>query len=284
MGAYLSAPITDKDSSDGEGPTCRWGASGMQGWRKGMEDAHITVTNFGGVSGVSTAPFAPRVHGSFALPLARALPSRPAPHNVRARPPCPSPPPPRRRRHLQDCLFGVFDGHGGQEVATFCEHHMPEVVLKNPGACVSCWGGCAAPCAWPARRFVFCYLRVRDSAPPHPCARRCHATDYRAGAGDAEATGRALASLPRPRVRIGSCRGPVRQGRGAVVQGAQGCRVQGAGPRAEAPGPRPPGPQAPRRRRIPAAACPESMAASVAHKGVHFPSHGRAGDERRELC
>jgi len=100
MGAYLSAPITDKDSSDGEGPTCRWGASGMQGWRKGMEDAHITVTNFGGVSG--------------------------------------------------DCLFGVFDGHGGQEVATFCEHHMPEVVLKNP--------------------------------------------DYRAGAGDAEATGRALVS------------------------------------------------------------------------------------------
>ena len=27
-------------------------------------------------------------------------------------------------------LFGVFDGHGGLEVAKFCERHFPRVLLK----------------------------------------------------------------------------------------------------------------------------------------------------------
>lgn len=26
-------------------------------------------------------------------------------------------------------LFGVFDGHGGHEVAKFCERHFPDVLL-----------------------------------------------------------------------------------------------------------------------------------------------------------
>ncbi len=28
-------------------------------------------------------------------------------------------------------LFGVFDGHGGPEVAKFCEKHFPRVLLKT---------------------------------------------------------------------------------------------------------------------------------------------------------
>jgi len=43
MGVYLSTPITDKDSEDGEHGFLRYGASAMQGWRKGMEDAHIAL-------------------------------------------------------------------------------------------------------------------------------------------------------------------------------------------------------------------------------------------------
>jgi hypothetical protein len=37
MGAYLSSPITTKESSDGEGKIVRFGASAMQGWRMHME-------------------------------------------------------------------------------------------------------------------------------------------------------------------------------------------------------------------------------------------------------
>ena len=45
MGAHLSAPITAKESSDGGNAFLRWGASGMQGWRRQMEDAHVTETD-----------------------------------------------------------------------------------------------------------------------------------------------------------------------------------------------------------------------------------------------
>jgi protein phosphatase 1G len=30
-------------------------------------------------------------------------------------------------------LFGVFDGHGGAEVARFCAQHLPDVFLSSEG-------------------------------------------------------------------------------------------------------------------------------------------------------
>eukprot|EP01105_Mastigella_eilhardi_P025299 TRINITY_DN6837_c0_g1_i2.p1 TRINITY_DN6837_c0_g1~~TRINITY_DN6837_c0_g1_i2.p1 ORF type:complete len:229 (-),score=43.27 TRINITY_DN6837_c0_g1_i2:42-728(-) len=54
MGVLLAKPITAKDSADGSGPGCsgaagdnvylRYGCSAMQGWRTGMEDAHVCET------------------------------------------------------------------------------------------------------------------------------------------------------------------------------------------------------------------------------------------------
>lgn len=41
MGAYLDAPITDKNPVHGQNSMVAWGACGMQGWRCGMEDSHI---------------------------------------------------------------------------------------------------------------------------------------------------------------------------------------------------------------------------------------------------
>ena len=69
MGAYLNTPETTKDYQNG---TCaslgvKYGAVGMQGWRNGQEDAHITETK-----------------------LANG-----------------------------EAVFGVFDGHGGREVARY---------------------------------------------------------------------------------------------------------------------------------------------------------------------
>lgn len=37
MGAYLSQPITDKESSDGEDDKFKYGTTAMQGWRTNME-------------------------------------------------------------------------------------------------------------------------------------------------------------------------------------------------------------------------------------------------------
>ena len=70
MGAYLSAPVTDKETFAGEGGGLKYGGGAMQGWRRTMEDAHIA-----------------QVEPTWAI-------------------------------------FGVFDGHGGSEVAKFCQRYM----------------------------------------------------------------------------------------------------------------------------------------------------------------
>ena len=37
MGAYLSQPITEKESTDGEDARFKYGTTAMQGWRTNME-------------------------------------------------------------------------------------------------------------------------------------------------------------------------------------------------------------------------------------------------------
>ncbi|XP_063701615.1 uncharacterized protein LOC134831738 [Culicoides brevitarsis] len=46
MGAYLSEPITEKISSEGENEEFSFGASSMQGWRVSQEDAHNAILDF----------------------------------------------------------------------------------------------------------------------------------------------------------------------------------------------------------------------------------------------
>ncbi|XP_072747763.1 probable protein phosphatase CG10417 [Anoplolepis gracilipes] len=46
MGAYLSEPITKKESSDEAGKNVAYGASSMQGWRVSQEDAHNCCIDF----------------------------------------------------------------------------------------------------------------------------------------------------------------------------------------------------------------------------------------------
>ena len=75
MGGFLDQPIKDKNPEPGQNENFAWGACGMQGWRSGMEDAHICDEVI-----------------------------------------------------LQDkykaMLFGVFDGHGGKEVADYAKQHF----------------------------------------------------------------------------------------------------------------------------------------------------------------
>eukprot|EP00357_Protocruzia_adherens_P033611 CAMPEP_0114996242 /NCGR_PEP_ID=MMETSP0216-20121206/14193_1 /TAXON_ID=223996 /ORGANISM="Protocruzia adherens, Strain Boccale" /LENGTH=322 /DNA_ID=CAMNT_0002360407 /DNA_START=31 /DNA_END=999 /DNA_ORIENTATION=- len=78
MGPYLSQPDKKKYSRDGANAKFRYGASEMQGWRTGMEDAHITEVDF----------------------------------------------------DTDTAFFGVFDGHGGSEVAEFVERHLCSVIRE----------------------------------------------------------------------------------------------------------------------------------------------------------
>ena len=77
----LPRPILTKELSSGENSLLRYGACGMQGWRKRMEDSHITDISQG--------------------------------ENNRFN------------------IFGVFDGHGGKEVAQFVSNHFTESFLKS---------------------------------------------------------------------------------------------------------------------------------------------------------
>jgi len=88
MGTYLSKPVLDKVVVTGEDLECEhtpltYGCIDMQGWRKSMEDAHVTNPS---------------------IPL----------DNRRAK------------------MFGVFDGHGGPEVARFCQRHIVDVMVMQP--------------------------------------------------------------------------------------------------------------------------------------------------------
>jgi len=101
MGTYLSTPVVDKGEESGETLECEssplaWGVVDMQGWRKSMEDAHVAQTN------VSVPPH---------LKLVSAADDSPATGDAK--------------------VFGVFDGHGGPEVARFCQLYIVDVLTKQ---------------------------------------------------------------------------------------------------------------------------------------------------------
>jgi len=75
----LSTPETDVETEEGESEDgLKYGVSSMQGWRAGMEDAHVVDLAFDSDAKLS--------------------------------------------------LLGVFDGHGGPEVALYCQKHMAEAL------------------------------------------------------------------------------------------------------------------------------------------------------------
>ena len=80
MGEFLTTPIKDKVSEEGENIYLKYASCGMQGWRKRMEDSHIADLNLGNSN----------IH-----------------------------------------CFGVFDGHGGREVAQWVKKKFSDELIKN---------------------------------------------------------------------------------------------------------------------------------------------------------
>mmetsp|Transcript_17560 Transcript_17560/g.19872 ORF Transcript_17560/g.19872 Transcript_17560/m.19872 type:complete len:823 (+) Transcript_17560:534-3002(+) len=108
MGTYLSTPVTEKcdefgqsltvnlNNNDDEDVHVDWGVVDMQGWRKSMEDAHTAVTN---------------------VPLTVFQ----SDGNDKKQ---------QQPRHAR--VFGVYDGHGGAEVARFCQYYFVSVLTNQP--------------------------------------------------------------------------------------------------------------------------------------------------------
>ena len=135
MGAYLSQPITDKESSDGEDGRFKYGTTAMQGWRTNMEVRERRGIDRRRRRTRPTSRRRPRVaNGEISIPLrADARPARERFPAAAARSPDPSlcqpaltkPNPGLRPQDahatilgLDDntAFFGVYDGHGGKEV------------------------------------------------------------------------------------------------------------------------------------------------------------------------
>ncbi|TFJ80437.1 hypothetical protein NSK_008178 [Nannochloropsis salina CCMP1776] len=114
MGAYLSAPVTEKESQDGENPRpngLRFGVTAMQGWRVKMEDAHLARVCLeedeeeeeeGQVDRNGREEKGERVMKEG-----------------------------EKERKGPTALFGVFDGHGGSEVANYCAKHLEHVLVTS---------------------------------------------------------------------------------------------------------------------------------------------------------
>lgn len=80
---YLEQAEVKKISEHGEDEdNLKWGVSSMQGWRRNMEDSHVSEGR-----GVN--------------------------------------------KHDDVAVFSVFDGHGGREVALYCERHFVDVLLQS---------------------------------------------------------------------------------------------------------------------------------------------------------
>lgn len=103
MGTYLSTPASEKYKEWGEDLSCpirplRWAVVDMQGWRKSMEDAHVVEV---------TVPYPPGVPY-----LDEATKTE-------------------KEKIPKAKVFGVFDGHGGPEVARFCQLYLVSVLQQQ---------------------------------------------------------------------------------------------------------------------------------------------------------
>lgn len=105
MGAYLSSPITTKEVFEGEGGNIRYGGAGMQGNQRSVTASIVACVASPLNAAAATAGWRRTMEDAHLCEL-----------SVNNDPDC--------------SMFGVFDGHGGAEVAKFCQKYMASEIAK----------------------------------------------------------------------------------------------------------------------------------------------------------
>lgn len=140
MGQYLSAPNTDQESVSGAHERLgAYGVVSMQGWRKSQvrkgEGERQGPAGWEAAAAAQLRPCRRPHRAAVGLGIAwQAAPGPTTPPRARTA----APRRPQEDAHIaehisDDChLFGVFDGHGGHEVARFCSRRMPAELKRQP--------------------------------------------------------------------------------------------------------------------------------------------------------
>jgi hypothetical protein len=123
MGTYLSTPVTEKRVEYGDDLSCSvtpliWGVVDMQGWRKTMEDAHVAQTD-------TPLPWHLYQQSRQLQQQAEASPRHHTLSDGAAETDSTDKMLPRAK------VFAVFDGHGGAEVARFCQLYFVATLTQQ---------------------------------------------------------------------------------------------------------------------------------------------------------